>query len=278
MSGLPASGEMPRTIAIDAHAHLRRCFELTSFLDHAAANFGRASDRPLLGILLLAETAGCVRFEDLAALPGDPSGAWVFERTGEPGSLLARHRSGTVLLLIAGWQVVTRERLEVLSLASVARIEDGLPIDAAIGAARDAGAIAVLPWGFGKWWGRRGEIVGRILESVRPGELFVGDNGNRPWPGLRPRLFRVAEGRGIQVLPGSDPLSLPDQIARIGRYGTVLSAPLDLERPAAGIEAILRSRTAPFARFGRREGIAGFLRAQLRVRWTRGENAGAPTQ
>lgn len=272
MSGLPASGEMPRTIAIDAHAHLRRGFELTRFLDHAAANFRRASDRKPLGVLLLAETAGCVRFEDLVALPGDLSGDWVFERTGEPGSLVARHRSMTVLLLIAGRQIVTRERLEVLSLASAARIEDGLPIDAAIGAAREAGAIAVLPWGFGKWWGRRGAIVRRILESVRPGEVFVGDNGNRPRPTLRPRLFRVAERRGILVLPGSDPLSLPDQIARIGGYGTILSAPLDLERPAAGIAAILRSRTAPFTPFGRREGAAGFLRAQLQSAFGRSES------
>ncbi len=266
MSGLPGAGEMPRTIAIDAHAHLRRCFDLARFLDHAAANFSRASDTPSLGVLLLAETADCVRFEELIALPGDPSGDWIFERTGEPESLVARHRSGTLLLLIAGRQIVTGERLEVLSLASTARIEDGLSVDETIEAAREAGAIAVLPWGFGKWWGDRGQIVRQILESARPGELFVGDNGNRPRPGVRPRLFRLAERRGILVLSGSDPLPQPDQIARIGRYGTVLRAPLDIERPAAGIEAILRRRTAPTTPFGRREGVAGFLRAQVRVR------------
>ena len=252
-------------IAIDAHVHLRRCFGLTSFLDHATANFRRASHHPPLGVLLLAETAGCVPFQDLVGLPGDPTGGWVFERTPEPGSILARSRSGSLLLLVAGRQIVTRERLEVLSLASTARIEDGLPADAAIRAARDAGAIAVLPWGFGKWWGRRGGVVRRILESTRPGELFVGDNGNRPRPGPRPRLFGVAEGRGILVLPGSDPLPWPDQITRVGSYGAVLSVPLDLERPASGIGAVLRGRAASPPSFGRREGPTGFLRAQLRA-------------
>lgn len=266
MSGSPPSGGMPRTIAIDAHAHLRRCFGLSRFLDHAAANIRRASDSPPLGVLLLAESGGCVRFEELVTLPGDPSGSWTFERTGEPGSLVARHRSRTGLLLIAGRQIVTRERLEILSLASAARIEDGLPVDETIGAAGEAGAITVLPWGFGKWWGGRGKIVRQILESVRPGELFLGDNGNRPRPGVRPRLFREAERRGIRILSGSDPLSLPNQVARVARYGTLLSASLDMQRPAAGIEALLRSRGTTTTTFGRRDGAASFLRAQLRIR------------
>lgn len=104
----------------------------------------------------------------------------------------------------------------------------------------------------------------------------MGDNWNRPRPSLLPRLFREAQRRGILILPGSDPLPLPDQVERIGRYGTILSAPLDKERPAAGIEALLRSRTAPFTPFGRRVGAAGFLRAQIRIR-RMGATGGAST-
>lgn len=268
MSSGPWVTEMPLTIAIDTHAHLRRCFGLCSFLDHAAENLSRASQSRTLGVLMLAETEGCIPFEELVGLSGAPSGAWVLERTAEPVSLIARHGSGKELVLVAGRQIATRERLEVLSLASTAPIEDGLSTEEAIGAAQAAGAIPVLPWGFGKWWGARGEIVRRILEAFGAGELFVGDNGNRPRCSPRPRLFREAERRGLLILPGSDPLSLPDQVERVGRYGTILTASLDRKRPAAGIEAALRGRQSPFPLFGRRVGVAGFLGAQIRIRRT----------
>ncbi|MGH7571991.1 MAG: hypothetical protein ACREMK_09145 [Gemmatimonadota bacterium] len=266
MSGLPASGEMPRTIAIDAHAHLRRCFDLASSLDHAAANFSRASVSPPLGVLLLAETAGCLRFEDLVALSRDPWGDWVFEHTREPGSLVARHRSGTLLLLIAGRQIVTRERLEVLSLASPARIEDGLPIDEVIGTAREAGAIVVLPWGFGKWWGRRGEIVRRIVDEARPGKLFLGDNRNRPQLAPGPALFREAEARGIGVLPGSDPLPFPAHVRNLGRYGFLLPAELERKTPAEELKRILRQARPSPSPIGRRVNPLRFLGDQIRLR------------
>lgn len=266
MSPDPWLTEMPSTIAIDTHAHLRRCFELYAFLDHAAANLTRASPSPSLGVLMLAQTVSCLPFEELVGLSGAPSGAWAIERTAEPVSLIARHGSGKELVLVAGRQIATRERLEVLSLASTAPIEDGLPTEEAIGAARAAGAIPVLPWGFGKWWGARGGVVRRLLEAFGARELFVGDNGNRPRCSPRPRLFREAERHGILILPGSDPLSLPDQVERVGRYGTLLTASLDRKRPAAGIEAALRGRRSPFPPFGRRVGMAEFLRAQIRIR------------
>lgn len=271
MSGLPASGEMPRTIAIDAHAHLRRCFELSAALDHAAANLGRGlpapgspGGMPFLGVLLLAEARDCHPFEALAERAA--SGSWSFAGTGEKTSLYARNPTGATLLLVAGRQVTTREHLEVLSLGSTARLEEGASIDRTLKMTSEGGGLAVLPWGFGKWWGRRGAIVRRIVAAVEPGELFLGDNGNRPRFAPRPALFREAEARGLGVLPGSDPLPFPTHLRNLGRYGFVLRANLDPERPAEELKRILRQGFLVPSTIGTREGPVSFLGGQVRLR------------
>jgi hypothetical protein len=261
---------MPRTIAIDAHAHLRRCFELSAALDHAAANLGRGlaapgspEGMPFLGVLLLAEARDCHPFEELAERD---SGPWSFAGTGEEISLYARNLTGATLLLVAGRQVTTRERLEVLSLGSTARLEDGASLETTLKMTSEGGGLGVLPWGFGKWWGRRGEIVRRIVAAVQPGELFLGDNGNRPRFAPRPALFREAEARGLWVLPGSDPLPVPSHLRNLGRYGFVLRANLDPEGPAEELKRILRRSSVMPSSIGGREGPVRFLSDQIRLR------------
>ena len=60
--------------------------------------------------------------------------------------------------------------------------------------ARESGALVVIPWGAGKWLGRRGAVLSRYLRSVDDPGIFLGDNGGRPnaW---RPRHFGLGETR-----------------------------------------------------------------------------------
>jgi hypothetical protein len=260
-------------LAVDGHVHLRRCFRPASFLEHAAANLTSALaaldpslEASLLGVLLLAETKECHPFDDLQESGAVASETWSLAPTGEPESLLATHCGGTRLVLVAGRQIATREGLEVLSLGCRERIDPGLSVEATIDVVRKNGAIAVLPWGFGKWWGRRGTIVRRIVASTEPGGLYLGDNGNRSWLGTSPRLFREAEARGIHILPGSDPLPFPTQVETVGRYGFALTAPFDLENPAARIKELLRGSSTPLSVIGRLEAPHRLVSNQLRLR------------
>ena len=252
---------------VDAHAHLPMGCDLATALHYAARNFHAAAHRAGLtdetpGCVMLVEPAGAARFEAIRDGGESSVGGWYITRTDEACSLVLRYQAPPALVLVAGRQIVTAERLEVLALGTCARIADGQPMTETIQAVRAAGALPVLPWGVGKWWGRRGRIIEGLLREGAPGELFVGDNGGRPQHSPLPRLLRIARKRGIVMLPGSDPLPLKGQIRRIASYGCIVEVALDMTRPAASLKATLsRTRMQPHP-YGRRASLPGFAFAQ----------------
>jgi hypothetical protein len=261
-------------VLVDGHVHLYDCFDIGRAFDAAAANFAAAAksfgDKPRYdSILCLVEGAAEHFVADLrAGLQGrvwrGQHGYWELEQGDEPETIVVR-RGGTRLAVIVGRQLVTRERLEVLALGTTAPIRDGEPIEATLAAVEDVGAAAVLPWGVGKWFGARGAIVDRVLADPKWGRVFLGDNGNRLQLGLEPSRFAAARKAGRCVLPGSDPLPLPGEEARLGAYGFAIDLDLDPLRPAAALLAVLRSGAA-FVAFGRRERLGHFLTKQLELK------------
>ena len=263
---------MPTTCLIDAHVHFYDCYDRTRFFDGAADNFQAAARRlglsgPAETWLLFSESAGDRYFRQFKAEADGPAAdaAWQFVSTEEPGSVRAVRTDGAALALIAGRQIVTRERLEVLALGADADIDDGQPLAATLDAARAAGAVAVLPWAFGKWWGGRGAHVAAALQAAGPGTLYLGDNGGRPWI-LPSRLLARGEARGIPVLPGSDPLPLAAEAGAAARIGFVLEDEIDPTRPAASFKTWLSRQTGPLARFGRQQSLTRFCMNQVALR------------
>jgi len=125
-----------------------------------------------------------------------------------------------------------------------------------------------LPWGFGKWWFRRGRIVSKLLQShvtrhVERPCLFLGDNGGRLRALPRPRLFGRAETEHVYTLPGSDPLPFVSHERRAGSYGFAFSSQLDYSRPAEKIVQLLRDIDEQPMTFGRLEGPLPFIRNQV---------------
>jgi hypothetical protein len=136
-----------------------------------------------------------------------------------------------------------------------------------------AGGLAVVPWGAGKWLGRRGRTVRALVAAADPTRVFLGDSGGRLALAARPALFAAAEARGVRVLPGSDAFPWRAQLEHVGRHGFALAGALPEERPAA---ALLDRLAAPGLRvegFGRLAGPLAFARdqarMQLRKRWGR---------
>jgi hypothetical protein len=256
-------------LVVDGHVHLHGCFDVPSFLDEAEANLvvvARALglDPELPGVLLLTESAEDAAFRDLRSRAGEAGGSgWSFRHTAEPESLLALRAEAPRLILVAGRQVATAEGLEVLALGCDASFDDGRPLAETLAAVRECGALPAVPWGFGKWWLGRGRLVRTLVEREEPGRFFLGDNGGRPALSRGPRLFAVAERRGIRVLPGSDPLPFAAQSRRVGTFGFVLRVPLDLERPSARIKATLSDASTTVEPFGEGRRLLPFLRDQV---------------
>ena len=233
-------------ILVDAHVHIYDCFDLETFLDSALENFkGEAArcgqENSFTALLLLTETAKDNWFHRLAGYAGDKTGTgtrsignWTFHRTKENCSLYAQSKNSYGLFLIAGHQIVTAENLEVLALATAKTLRDGSPIVELIEAVKESGGIPVIPWGFGKWLGRRGMTLRKILNGSEASGLFLGDNGNRPSFGPRPSHFKQAETKRIRVLPGSDPLPFGSESRRAGSFGFSLQGSITREHPRKG--------------------------------------------
>ena len=261
-------------LLVDSHVHMHECFDVARVFDAAAANFAAAAralaaERDYDGVLCLVESRGerfldAVRARHEGRVWRGVHGFWEIEPTCEPETFLV-HCGSTRLKLIAGRQIVTRERLEVLALSTTAPLPDGEPIEATLAAVRDAGAAAVLPWGVGKWLGARGAVVARILADPEWRHVLLGDNGNRLELGPEPAEFAAARRAGRAVLPGSDPLPLRGEEARVGAYGFAVDVALDPLRPAASLLALLESASA-FVAFGRRQPLGRFVGNQVALK------------
>lgn len=277
----PLKTWVPTFLLADAHVHFHPGYDREAFLDGALVNFRRgAADvglpGPFTGCLLLTEMGDACWFRSLHAGSAG-GGAWRIERTAEEDSLIARRASGERLVLVAGRQIATAEGLEVLALGRDAGIPDGLPLAETLRRVREIGALPVLPWGFGKWLGRRGALIAEELAAGGDGsrgEIFLGDNGGRPGIGGPPQLFAEARARGVRVLPGSDPLPLPEHERRAGSYGFVLEGALDEERPAEDLLRKIRGLRGQPRVYGRCAALPRFLRDQIGLRWLRSFRSG----
>jgi len=254
---------------LDAHVHIHECFDVSALLDHAHDNFCQAaracgSSERFNGVLLLTES-GANRFEELRQSADTARHLWGHWRmnTNDEAHSLTASSSGKELSIVAGRQIVTAERLEILALGLAGEIMSGLPIHETMLAVQATGALCVLPWGFGKWTGKRGRIVRDTLDR-RPGRnFFLGDNAGRLglWPA--PGEFRMAARRHIKILPGSDPLPFPDHVSRVGRVGFALDRTIDGSRPFQEIGRALLDEDEEPKPYGALERLLPFVRHQV---------------
>jgi hypothetical protein len=222
--------DAPLAALLDAHVHFHSCFDARTFLAGANRNFARAAAdagyaNRYAAFLLLTESANAHWFDDLeraaekgtAVAPG-----WTVTATADPCQLAVAGPEGAMLNVVSGYQIITAEKLEVLALGCRTRIADGRVLDEVVAAVRASHALPVVPWGFGKWLGRRGKHVQALLERTAPEELFLGENSNRVTGFGEPPIFRRARNAGIRILPGTDPLPFPREAARTGSVGFIL--------------------------------------------------------
>ncbi len=266
-------------IAIDAHVHLWECHSVASVLNAALVNLSvatRSQADGLSGIVLLAELGAGKQFARLCEGGGyPPATGWSFQELGDSYSLLARKETGEALLVIAGRQIVTSEKLEVLAFGTNRPVPDGRTAFDTIAAIARKGALPILPWGVGKWLGQRGRTVRRLLPVLEANGGILGDIAGRPTLWHEPGLFREGKQLGLRILCGSDPLPLIGRERVVGTYASRLHARLDLRRNTTqALLSRLQDKSITLESFGRRCGSVGFVTDQFALRRPMVNNTG----
>jgi hypothetical protein len=257
---------------VDSHVHIHACYDLDVMFDAAARNFRRAArsngahaarSAPL-GCLALTETARDHAFAALAGRgPGSSTRHWSVRATDDEAAVVCASSTGDEIIVIAGSQIVTAERLEVLALATARRYPDGRSLPATLEALAADHVPAVIPWGFGKWWLKRGRLLANLLDHGDARAFFLGDNGGRPALTPRPRLFHAAESRGFRILPGTDLFPYKSQQRKAGSYGFVLDAWEVDARPAAQLRQQLQRLEGSPPVYGSRVNVLEFTWLQV---------------
>lgn len=256
-------------IVIDSHAHWHPLFDPDALLKAAYQNLSRAActldaKRQFSAVLFVAGIE--TQMLPFGRKPS-PSRYWHFRPTAEKNTLLAQAPEGHQIVLVLGHQVVSAEGIEVLGYTPHRNLSSGPVADQIVANILAADGIAIIPWGFGKWLGRRKSAVIRLVETWG-NNLSLGDNGGRSLFFSSPAIFESARQKGIRILPGSDPLPIVGESERVGTCGFCLEGMLDKNAPLGHIVQALRRPRHEVRRFARHAKPVEFIRKQAMLRWS----------
>lgn len=194
----------------DTHVHLYPQYSLKDLPNNILLNFYQ-----LEGLKKLTPNFRALYLTDTTL----NEGVLHLQREEIPFSLLGDgviYLPETSLYIVPGIQLRTTERLEVCGLCLP--LKDTFPpcmtLEESLTWVKDRGGFPIIPWSFGKWWGRRGEVVKPYLRNK---DLRLGDIKFRgfPWP----MPFRK------DTIYGSDPLPFSGEEKKIGTALSVFSLP-----------------------------------------------------
>ena len=156
------------------------------------------------------------------------------------------------IYFVAGRQLATAERLEILALDCAARFPEKLSLPDALAAIIEAGGVPVLNWSPGKWLFERGKHVRALIERSSGSDFLLGDISIRPGFWGEPGLFALAKSKGFRIVSGSDPLPLPGEEVRIGSYGVAVRLGTQTDEPGKLARRLLLDSSLQFATVGSR--------------------------
>lgn len=253
------------TFIADTHVHLYPFYDVGAAFVQLGSSL-RDLGKGLVRVACLAERSDCRGFAELREQAGGaPLGRCRVSAAGEAGALEIVDGDGVPFYLVAGRQIVTAERVEILALAveDVGDVERR-PAEQVVEAVLSAGGIPVVGWAPGKWLFARRRVVAGLFQTFQPGQLLAGDTTLRPTGWGEPRLMREAARRGFGVVAGSDPLPFPGEERMLGAYASVIDGEWRPEQPVTSLRAALRSVKGPGVRSGRRCGPLTTMRRLLR--------------
>ena len=232
-------------LIIDTHTHIHPSFDTKAAIAAALKNMRLEAD--CVPVLCLTERYEECLFSTLSQTKNSQAKnpeQLTCTPTKSPEVLKVSEQAASIYLL-AGHQLITSEKLEILALGTISRPQDGLSAQATIQSISAAGALAVIPWSPGKWLGQRGQVVKALLAGPQPKDFLVGDIPIRPCGNIfSTPLLSYARKCGCKIVYGSDPLPFKSEETALGTLATEISnVTIDPDNPKASILAALTNST-----------------------------------
>ncbi len=221
----------------DTHVHIYPFYDTKLALHSLRTNLSQL-DSQAVCMLFLAERSDCHFFADFAkntAKLFNPESTIRYLKD----ALHIQESGYPDLYIFPGRQIITRERIEILSLTVDTQIADGLPANELVEKIRQHQGVPVLSWAPGKWFFKRKKIVRELIDTNDPGSLLIGDTSLRPTCWLQPRLMKRAASKGLTIISGSDPLPFAGEEQLLGQYGIQLDCDFDPDDPVSSVRSIL---------------------------------------
>ena len=221
----------------DTHVHIYPCYDTKLALYKLRRNLS-ALDSTAICVAFLAERSDCNFFADFEKNSGQLFSTETQVRYLED-ALCIREQGYADLYIFPGRQIITLERIEILSLTIDTQIPEGLTAREVVERIARENGVPVLSWAPGKWFFRRKKVVQDLIEGSQPGALLIGDTTLRPTCWLKPLLMGQAARKGLSVISGSDPLPFAGEEQVMGHYGIQFECDFDPDQPAASVRSIL---------------------------------------
>lgn len=262
---------MQTKILVDGHVHLYPVYDYEKAIETGIDNLSTiCSPQNCTFVFLLTERSDCNFYRDVTNGELTDNSNLVFSKNKQDQSLIVRlQKNEQQVYIIPGRQIVSSENLEVGALFTDYAVEDKrFSSEELVHNILGENGIPVLNWAPGKWFGKRGKLVEKLLTLYSPKQLWLGDTTMRTtlWP--TPALMKKGIQKGFHVIAGSDPLPFRGEENMLGSYASLLQGPLDPERPAASLRALMLS-TSRVERAGRRSPLFPFLRRQFRIMYNK---------
>ena len=263
-------------IIIDGHVHIYPVYSLPFALRSGINNLKSllcgltqdVSSQDTYMVWLLAERYDCNLFNELKGENAELKRHGVVVYPSERETLVVESSKKITLFIIAGRQVVTKERLEILSFFNNVPWKDyKYSIHEMIQNVQDSGGMPVINWAPGKWSFSRGRVVEAVINRYAPDKILICDTPLRNTLLPLPRLMQKARGLGVKIIGGSDPLPFAGEERYIGSYGSFIKGIFDPEYPATSLRSLLTDRDIPVQPAGKRNGPFTFLTRQSRIMW-----------
>lgn len=223
-------------LLLDLHAHIYPQYEIESALYYALYNLATIRASYTYG-MCLTERDSENYFEELQK----KEFSFLNIKKIDNVTLLVDFKNAPEKLYIfSGQQFITKEKIEVLSLISIKKNLSSLSLSETVDEIVKNGGIPVLPWSFGKWWGRRGFIINNYLKIADRKKVFLGD--------IPLRVLSDKLHSDIRILAGSDPLPVSREEELIGGFATEFKDELDISNPGRSAYDIVLNNSSPIIR------------------------------